>query len=137
MRRGRGEIAFPRLTTGCSPPHWLRINCSETPDERDELHKSGWRIVDFKGLFDVDLAKPASFVASQGPAASTLGGQQSTSSDDVFASRAARYRTFIKPGSKHVFDPFKKILQQGESPFPGTNVGAALTLQSSQSPKCA
>ncbi|PRQ73948.1 hypothetical protein AAT19DRAFT_15515 [Rhodotorula toruloides] len=88
------------------------INCSETPDEHDELRRSGWRIVDFKGLFDVDLANSPSFGGSQGSAALTTSGRQSSGTNALISTRAERYRSFTKPGSKHVFDPSKRILQQ-------------------------
>uniref|UniRef100_A0A0K3CEI7 BY PROTMAP: gi/647401586/emb/CDR47928.1/ RHTO0S15e03818g2_1 [Rhodosporidium toruloides] n=1 Tax=Rhodotorula toruloides TaxID=5286 RepID=A0A0K3CEI7_RHOTO len=92
----------------------ISINCSETPDEHDELRRSGWRIVDFKGLFDVDLANSPSFGGSQGSAALTTSGRQSSGTNALISTRAERYRSFTKPGSKHVFDPSKRILQQGD-----------------------
>ncbi|CDR47928.1 RHTO0S15e03818g2_1 [Rhodotorula toruloides] len=93
-------------------PKMVLINCSETLEEHEELHKSGWRVVDFKGLFDVDLAKAPSFVGSQGSAASTASSLQSSGTNTLISTRAERYRSFTKPGSKHVFAPSKRILQQ-------------------------
>ncbi|BGP60388.1 hypothetical protein NBRC10512v2_001696 [Rhodotorula toruloides] len=108
-------------------PKMVLINCSETLEEHEELHKSGWRVVDFKGLFDVDLAKAPSFVGSQGSAASTASSLQSSGTNTLISTRAERYRSFTKPGSKHVFAPSKRILQQGESFLTPPESGVSLT----------
>lgn len=130
---GHLKSSFATLTVSFSG----RINCSETLEEHEELHKSGWRVVDFKGLFDVDLAKAPSFVGSQGSAASTASSLQSSGTNTLISTRAERYRSFTKPGSKHVFAPSKRILQQGESFLTPPESGVSLTTpETRQIPKC-